>query len=154
MLSISCAYTTLAVLARAKTRTRRFWGGAYAAKFRCRVGVEGVELTDRQKRFGGKRIAVVELGFVSPEPVPLADIPDEDYEREGFGCIARSGDWRAVQRLVNGVVGPGAVQGTGYLQRRVFLSACQMQPEFVVRDAFERWRRSGGWAYIVDWEYL
>lgn len=152
MIAISCAYTTPAVVARVKTRTRRWWKPQYANMVRSQVG-QTVELLTRQKRYGGERICLVKLLAVSPKPVPLADMPDEDYEREGFGYIARTGDVKAIMALVNGVMGQPVGRDERIARQQIETTA-RLAPEAVMRSSFDVWRRSGGSPYVVDWEYL
>ena len=151
MISISCAYTTPAAKARVKTRTRRWWKPSYADMVRSQVG-QTVELLTRQKRYGGERICLVKLLAVSPKPVPLADMPDEDYEREGFGYIASTGDPKLMMSLINGVMGQPQDKEERQ-SRRVIAGLCAAQPHVTMLSTFNIWRRSGGSPYVVDWEY-
>lgn len=86
---ISFAWTTPALLAKVKTVTRRFWQHAYAAKFQ--PGDE-VAAYDRSPRFGGKRVCTIRIISVTYEST--ADMPDSDYEAEGFAYMERIGKGR------------------------------------------------------------
>lgn len=86
MRSISMAYTTPAIVAKAKEVTRRTWKDSYAKSFE--VG-ERLEATSRQYRFGGELVAIIE---VTEKPF-LEDISDwegredELYVKEGFAFL-------------------------------------------------------------------
>lgn len=87
MKQISFAWTTPALLARRKTCTRRDWKPEWAAKF---AAGELVEATDRQLRFGGRRVAIIRLDR-APYLESTADMPDSDFEAEGFPYLAAIG---------------------------------------------------------------
>lgn len=76
---ISFAYTTPAFLARRKTVTRRDWDDDYARSFM--VG-RVFSAFDKQPRFGGVRIGRARV--VAIDKQPLVQMPDSDYEAEGF----------------------------------------------------------------------
>ena len=103
---ISFAWTTSALLAGRKTCTRRDWSPQYARQFR-----EGdlVDAFNRSPRHGGKKVAVIRLTSVTFENT--RDMPDSDYEAEGFGYLTEIGakvngatpdelwaEWRGVWR--------------------------------------------------------
>jgi uncharacterized protein YqfB (UPF0267 family) len=85
---ISFAWTTPALVAGRKTVTRREWSDAYAARFH-----EGdlIQAWNRQPRFkGAQRVATIRL-TADPYPERLCDIPDEDWEGEGFAYLTDIG---------------------------------------------------------------
>lgn len=84
---ISFAWTTEALLAEAKKVTRRDWSKEYAAKFR---GGTVHSAYNRQARFGGEKVGDVKL-CLPPYPERTRDIPDEDYELEGFFYMEERG---------------------------------------------------------------
>lgn len=78
---ISFDWTTLALLAGRKTRSRRNWKPSHAAKFKA-GGV--YQAWDHQPRTG-KGAKKADIRFTAdPYWQLLADMPDEDYEAEGF----------------------------------------------------------------------
>ena len=90
---ISYAWTTDALLAGRKKVTRREWSKEYAARFRAGT----VHLAyNRNPRIGGKKVGDVRIDRV-PYPERACDIPDEDYELEGFAYMEEKGirirDW-------------------------------------------------------------
>jgi len=77
---ISFAWTTPALLALRKTVTRRDWKEKYASGFHA--GDE-VQAWDKLPRNHGRPIATIEL-TAEPSLEPYAEMPDDDYEAEGF----------------------------------------------------------------------
>ncbi len=77
---ISFAWTTEALLAEVKKVTRRDWSKEYAAKFRSGTVHKAY---NRQARFGGEKVGDVKL-CLPPYPERTRDIPDDDFELEGF----------------------------------------------------------------------
>lgn len=67
--------------------TRRRWDRVYARRFRRG---DQVAAFDRQARFGGRRVAVIEL---TDDPVEAwtDQIPDSDFEAEGFAYLQEVG---------------------------------------------------------------
>ena len=83
---ISFGWTWPALFAEAplrKTVTRRDWDADYAASFKAG---ELIQAYDKSPRFGGKRIALIKLGQ-APYFEPVSDMPDDDYEAEGFAYL-------------------------------------------------------------------
>lgn len=117
---ISFAYVAPAINAGRKTVTRRAWDDAYAERFH-----EGqrIQAWDKSPRFGGKRIATIRL-TANPTYEPMSDMPDEDYEGEGFAFLHETG-----------VVPP---KSSGF--------------ESFSFEAFEGWRSGGGWAWVIRFE--
>lgn len=82
---ISFAWTTPALLAGAKTVTRRDWTDRHAAQFHKG---DLVQAWDQSPRAGGHRVGVIHLTD-DPRFEPLADMPDSDYQAEGFEWITK-----------------------------------------------------------------
>lgn len=87
MKAISFGWTTAALLAGRKTATRRQWDRAYARRFRRG---DRVAALDRAARFGGRRVAVIEL-TASPIEEWTDQAPESDWEAEGFGYLSEIG---------------------------------------------------------------
>ena len=83
---VSFAWTTAALLAGRKHRTRREWGDDYAKRFK--VG-DIVQAWDKQPRFKGKKVAEIRITGVKKEDISL--MPDEDFEKEGFKFMEEQG---------------------------------------------------------------
>lgn len=77
---ICFAETTPALLAGAKTVTRREWRRGYAETFNAD---ELVQAWDKSPRNGGKKVATIRL-TQTPYLEVAADIPHDDYIHEGF----------------------------------------------------------------------
>lgn len=86
---ISFAWTTPAITADPcrKTCTRREWDDGYARKF---LAGDLIAAWDRSPRFGGKHVATIRL-TVKPYLEPAADIPDDDWQAEGFDFLTEIG---------------------------------------------------------------
>ena len=82
---MSFAWTTPALLAGAKTVTRRDWKPKYARWFQRG---ELVAAFDRSPRYGGKRVATIRL-TCDPYVENTADAPDSDFEAEGLAWMKR-----------------------------------------------------------------
>jgi uncharacterized protein YqfB (UPF0267 family) len=80
---ISFAYMTPALLAGRKTVTRRDWDADYAKIFK---GGDTVSAFNRSPRFSGKKVAEIEL-LSTPVLESTYDMPDSDYEAEGFSFM-------------------------------------------------------------------
>lgn len=82
---ISYAHTVPALLAGAKTCTRRDWSDDYGARFR-----EGelVSAYDRSPRIHGRRLGTVRL-TAQPRREPRTLMPDSDHAAEGFEWMTR-----------------------------------------------------------------
>jgi len=83
---MSFAWTSPALLAGRKSRTRRSWDDEYAARFKTG---DMVQAWDKSPRFKGKRIAIIQILGVRKEDI--FRMPAEDYEREGFAYFAEQG---------------------------------------------------------------
>ena len=82
MMHISYGWTSPAVKARRKGVTRRDWKDSHAKKFRPG---DLVIADDGDLRYGGKSFGIVRI--VSLHKEPIADMPDSDYEAEGFAYL-------------------------------------------------------------------
>lgn len=91
---IAFAWTAPALLAGAKTVTRRAWSQGHARRFRAGVLVDA---WDKAPRFGGRAIAQVRV-MRAPYREHTFDMPESDYAAEGFAWIAEHGDGRARER--------------------------------------------------------
>lgn len=85
MIAISFAWTTPALVTGNKTCTRREWDDRYARRFQ--IG-DLIAAYDRQPRFRGCQVATLRL---TTTPVYSAELPEEDYEREGFRWLSDRG---------------------------------------------------------------
>lgn len=83
---ISFAWTSPALLALEKSRTRRAWNDAYASRFK--VG-DLVQAWDRSPRFGGKQIAIIQVMGLKKENLLL--MSENDYVLEGFAYFEKNG---------------------------------------------------------------
>lgn len=84
MKTISFTWTAPALLAQAKTVTRRLWKPAHAARFDAGNFLLAY---DKSPRAGGRPIALLRL-TQAPYLEALAQMPDSDYEAEGFAWMA------------------------------------------------------------------
>lgn len=76
---ISFAYTTAALLAGKKTVTRRYWNPRQALGFKPG---DIIQAWDKSPRFGGRKVAEIEI--ISVEQQSMGQAPDSDFEKEGF----------------------------------------------------------------------
>lgn len=83
---ISFAWTSAALLAGRKTVTRREWTEDYASRFKAGMLIDAYNW---QPRFKGKKIALIKLTH-DPRLEANEDMPDEDYEGEGFAYLAEN----------------------------------------------------------------
>lgn len=83
---VSFAWTAPAFIADRKCITRREWSFDYAEHF-----IPGTihQAYDKQPRFGGKQIGLLEVLTLSYEDI--RDMPDEDFEFEGFAYLEEQG---------------------------------------------------------------
>lgn len=80
---IAFSWTSAPLRAYAKDVTRRDWDADYARRFRKGALVGA---SDRQRRFGGKRIGLLEMtqdAYYESEAL----MPDRDYAGEGFAWL-------------------------------------------------------------------
>lgn len=87
MPEISFAWTTPALLAGAKTVTRREWSDQYVRQF---SDGQRVTALNRQRRFRGEPVAVIRLTG-EPYKENSMNAPPEDYALEGFHFLERAG---------------------------------------------------------------
>lgn len=80
---MSFAWTTPALIAGKKTCTRRAWKADYARRFKKG---DSIAAYDRSPRFGGHQVATIRL-TCDPCYEPMVDMPDSDYEKEGFAYL-------------------------------------------------------------------
>lgn len=95
---ISFAWTTAALLAGAKTVTRRDWKKQHAMQF---AKGKLVDAYDRSPRTHGRKVATIRI-LRDPYVAWSTDLTDEDYEREGFNWLKAHGDWQEVGEVVAG----------------------------------------------------
>jgi len=84
---ISFSWTTPALLAGAKTVTRRDWNPRYAESFRVS---ELVAAYDRSPRYGGRQVGTIRL-LRAPYRENIADAPEDDYIAEGLQWMNERG---------------------------------------------------------------
>lgn len=121
---ISFAYTTPALLAGAKTVTRRGWYDDYARRFK--LG-DIIHAYDRSPRHHGNHVATIRI--VSCTKKPDAETSHSDYEDEGLEWLTEH-----PESLPKG-------------NRIAYLDGCS-------REFFEDWRRSGGSIWLVPFEVV
>ena len=83
MMIVSFAWTTPAVVARRKTRTRREWSENYASKFKAGRICQGY---DKGPRVGGKPIHLIRI-MCDPWIQNTSELGDDDFEYEGFNYM-------------------------------------------------------------------
>lgn len=94
---ISFAWTTPALLAGAKTMTRRDWSAVHAQRFT--VGMLA-DAWDRSPRTGrGRKVATIRITR-PPRCESTANLTAEDYEREGFTWLYAHGEHATVDRIM------------------------------------------------------
>ena len=85
---ISFAWTTLAVLAGRKTRTRRLWDDDYAKRFHKGDIIQAWDHSPRTRK--GKKVAEIIL-TAEPRKEAINLMTDDDFEKEGFAFLAEQG---------------------------------------------------------------
>lgn len=100
---ISFAWTSPALIAGRKTVTRRRWTDVFARGFRAGAQAGA---WDKLPRNHGKKVAIIQL-IHAPYRERYADMPDEDYEAEGFAffeehpeLLPTEAPWLRMNRLV------------------------------------------------------
>lgn len=115
---ISFSWTTPALLADRKHATRRNWQYEYAVRFKIN---EVCQAWDHLPRTGkGKKVADIRLTDY-PRYQMLADMPDSDYEEEGFA----------------------------FFEEHPELLAEKSGPIGMSRDYFDNWKLDGGGMWVV-----
>jgi hypothetical protein len=94
---ISFAWTTPALLAGAKTMTRREWLASHGSRFHAG---DLVDAWDRSPRAHGKKIATIRITR-APYQAWSTDLSEEDYDREGFNWLNAHGEWVQVAQIVS-----------------------------------------------------
>lgn len=84
---ISFAWTTPAFRARRKGCTRRDWTDDYAARFKPGMVCQAWDKTPRCR--GAKKIGTIRI--LSKTKEPYCDVPDSDWEAEGFAYLEEAG---------------------------------------------------------------
>jgi hypothetical protein len=86
MMIISFSWTSDAFKAGRKSKTRRQWTIEYAKRFK--VG-DICKAYNKQPRFGGKQIGLLKI--ISKTYEIISDMPDSDFETEGFAYMQEQG---------------------------------------------------------------
>jgi hypothetical protein len=107
---VSFSWTTPALLAGAKTCTRRHWSPSHARKIQDGQLVDAWDRLPRVK--GARKVATIRI-TAAPELQSTAQIPDSDWEAEGFDWMTRWGSrddaqtaraiwdaWRATSQIL------------------------------------------------------
>ncbi|MDD5547037.1 MAG: hypothetical protein PHO67_07805 [Candidatus Omnitrophica bacterium] len=84
---ISFAWTTPAIVACHKTRTRRQWSKDYAQKFK---GGSACQAYDKGPRVGGKLIHIIRI-LKDPWIQNTSEMTEDDFEAEGFQYMQDQG---------------------------------------------------------------
>ncbi len=87
---VSFAWTTPALRAGAKTCTRREWKPSHARHFREGMKVDAWDHLPRARVRGAQHVATIRV-VEPPELQSTAQIPDSDWEAEGFAWLTRFG---------------------------------------------------------------
>jgi hypothetical protein len=94
---ISFAWTTPALLAGAKTMTRRNWNVTHARKFHAG---DIVDAWDRAPRTGkGRKVATIRITR-DPHLEWSTDFTEADYDREGFVWLRANGQGETVAEVM------------------------------------------------------
>lgn len=120
---VSFALTTPALLAGAKTVTRRTWSPKTAAKFKAGQLVDAWDHVPRVT--GAKKVAVIRI-TKDPWIQNSRELVEQDYFLEGFAYLDRHPDTEG-HKLAR-------FSGNTW------------------RDAFEEWRRSAEDCYVIEFE--
>lgn len=83
---ISFSWTTPALIAGRKSRTRRQWSNEYAKRFKTG---DLCQAYDRQPRFGGKIVAIIRITGIKHEHI--SEMTSRDFELEGFSYMEEQG---------------------------------------------------------------
>lgn len=152
---ISFAYTTPALLAGAKTVTRREWKPKHARSFKAG---DLVAAYDRSPRLCGKQVATIQL-TAAPSWEPDSATPDTDFEAEGFAFLARLYEAQASYEAWRVKHGRTADE----VDRDAFIAA---HPELdlapsklpdrvtLSRANFDEWRSAGGWSWVIRFQLV
>jgi uncharacterized protein YqfB (UPF0267 family) len=88
---ISFAWTTPALLAGAKTVTRRDWSIDHARKFKVGMLVDAWDKSPRVGRGKARKVATIRITR-APWLQRTDHLEEEDYEREGFDWLNEHGE--------------------------------------------------------------
>ena len=123
---VSFAWTTEALLAGRKKRTRRYWSADYAKRFK-----EGSQhqAYNRLARVGGHQVGTIILAQ-APYIQPTNLMSEEDYELEGLKYMEEKGLYIPV-RTIDG--------------KRV--------PPMHPRRFFEVWREKNANPFVIDFDF-
>lgn len=143
---ISFSYTTAALLAGAKSCTRRDWNHRYAQTFQAG---ERMAAYNRSPRFHGDHVATIRL-LAKPTFEPLADMPDSDYDAEGFAWLSEHPEsWpKTTQGMPAGPVFRHQFSREGFNMWR-YSDEGRAGYMWVVRFALESIQTSEGWRVVV-----
>ena len=87
---ISFGHTTPALLAGAKTVTRRDWNAKHAAKFKAGMLVDAWNTSPRNITLNPRKVAVIRL-TADPKLMALRQTPEADWDAEGFEYLSAHG---------------------------------------------------------------
>lgn len=121
---ISFAWTTPALLAGAKTVTRRNWQPRYARGF---TAGQLVDAYDRSPRIGGKKVATIRL-TKTPYLQPTSLMTEDDFRREGIAWMVQNG------------IKPMMVAG--------------VTPVHDWRMWWDQWKRADELVYVIEFEVV
>jgi uncharacterized protein YqfB (UPF0267 family) len=95
---ISFAWTTPALLAGAKTMTRRDWSPEHALRFNAGMLVDAWDRSPRTKL--GRKVATIRITR-PPHLEWSSDLSEEDVDREGFNWLRAHGEWVQVEQIIS-----------------------------------------------------
>ena len=123
---VSFAWTTWALLALRKKRTRRYWTESYARRF---LKGSTHQAYDRPARVHGHQVGIITLAH-TPYLQPTSQMTEEDYDLEGLKYMEEVG-LSIPSRVVDGKKLPA------------------MHP----RQFFEAWRKEDNTLFVVEFEF-
>jgi hypothetical protein len=94
---ISFAWTTPALLAGAKTMTRRDWTHDHARRFTVGRLVDAWDRSPRTRQ--GRKVAVIKITR-EPYRSSTVDLTEDDYRREGFEWLREHGHRQTVAKVM------------------------------------------------------
>ena len=95
---ISFAWTTPALLAGAKTMTRREWSATHARRFTVGMLVDAWDRSPRTRK--GRKVATIRITR-PPHLEWSSDLSEEDVDREGFNWLRAHGEWVQVEQILS-----------------------------------------------------
>lgn len=120
---ISFGWTSPAIVAHAKTKTRRQWKDSHAA---CFKKGDLIQAYNKSPQYHGERIEIIELTR-DPYLEDIALMPDTDYETEGFAYLHAHSE----------LISPSGREKFGN---------CSLYQ-------FRQWRDQGGDYWVVEFSY-